>query len=109
MHEVSASGSIRWSVRQYLRPRTGTYLPAPRSSESLRQEPKEGVGIVDLSGAVWRKSTLSNVNGCVEVAFVAGQIAVRDSKDRQGPVLVFTAPEWAAFLGGVRNGEFDLG
>jgi hypothetical protein len=35
-------------------------------------------------------------------------VAVRDAKDRTGPVLLFTAPEWAAFVGGVRNGEFDL-
>jgi hypothetical protein len=34
---------------------------------------------------------------------------VRDSKQQgQGPVLEFTAAEWAAFLGGVRGGEFDL-
>jgi hypothetical protein len=33
---------------------------------------------------------------------------VRDSKDPQGPVLLFTPDEWRAFVGGVRNGEFDL-
>jgi hypothetical protein len=64
--------------------------------------------MVDLSVAVWRKSTLSGKNGCVEVALVAGHLAVRDSKDPQGPVLLFTPAEWAAFVGGVRNGEFDL-
>jgi hypothetical protein len=64
--------------------------------------------MVDLSAAVWRKSTLSGVNGCVEVALVAGRLAVRDSKDPQGPVLLFTPDEWRAFVGGVRNGEFDL-
>jgi hypothetical protein len=63
--------------------------------------------MVDLSRAVWRKSTLSYANGCVEVAFVDGQVAVRDSKDPNGPVLVFTPVEWTAFLGGVRGGEFD--
>jgi hypothetical protein len=63
--------------------------------------------MVDLSRAVWRKSSQSYANGCVEVAFVDGQVAVRDSKDPSGPVLVFTALEWAAFLGGVRGGEFD--
>ena len=45
--------------------------------------------MVDLSGANWRKSSASGANGCVEVAFVEGQVAVRDSKDRAGPVLVF--------------------
>jgi hypothetical protein len=63
--------------------------------------------MVDLSSAVWRKSTFSGTNGCVEVAFVQGQVAVRDSKQRGGPVLVFTAHEWRAFLSGVRAGEFD--
>jgi hypothetical protein len=36
------------------------------------------------------------------------RIAVRDSKDRSGPVLLFTPREWEAFVGGVRGGEFDL-
>jgi hypothetical protein len=34
-------------------------------------------------------------------------IAVRDSKDLDGPVLTFNAEEWAAFVAGVRDGEFD--
>ena len=63
--------------------------------------------MVDLRTARWRKSTRSGTNGCVEVAFVQGQVAVRDSKKRGGPVLVFTPQEWAAFLSGVRAGEFD--
>lgn len=62
----------------------------------------------DLPDASWRKSARSGHNGCVEVAFASGRIAVRDSKDRQGPVLVFTSREWEAFVGGVRDGEFDL-
>ena len=61
----------------------------------------------ELTAADWRKSSLSFVNGCVEVAILHDQVAVRDSKDRAGPVLVFTASEWAAFVGGVRGGEFD--
>jgi hypothetical protein len=62
----------------------------------------------DWSRVAWRKSTHSNINGCVEVAFAGGQVAVRDSKDRSAPALVFTAVEWAAFVSGVRDGEFDL-
>ena len=64
--------------------------------------------MVDLSRAAWRKSTYSASNGCVEVAFVDGQVGVRDSKDREGPALVFTASEWEAFIGGARAGEFEL-
>lgn len=66
----------------------------------------------DLAGARWRKSSRSNNQGqCVEVAFLdAGRVAVRDSKDAgRGPALVFTAAEWAAFSGGVADGEFDRG
>jgi hypothetical protein len=63
---------------------------------------------VDLSAAVWVKSTRSNSNGCVEVAFVDGQIALRDSKNKDGAVLVFTPREWEAFIGGVTDGQFRL-
>jgi hypothetical protein len=64
--------------------------------------------MVDLSRATWRTSARSGGNGCVEVGLVDGQIAVRDSKDRRGPVLLFTAHEWEAFLGGARDGEFEI-
>jgi hypothetical protein len=52
---------------------------------------------------------LSTNNGnCVEVAGLADKlIVVRDSTDTDGPVLRFAPDEWQAFLGGVRNGEFD--
>lgn len=63
---------------------------------------------MDLPTEAWHKSSRSNVNGCVEVAFAVGRIAVRDSKNPRGPVLVFDPHEWEAFLGGVRDGEFDL-
>jgi Domain of unknown function (DUF397) len=64
--------------------------------------------MVDLSCANWRKSSRSGANGCVEVAFVEGGVAVRDSKDRGGPVLVFDLDEWAAFTAATREGEFEL-
>jgi hypothetical protein len=35
-------------------------------------------------------------------------IALRDSKDQAGPLLVFDRANWAAFLAGVKDGEFDL-
>jgi hypothetical protein len=63
---------------------------------------------VELPPSSWKKSKLSGPNGCVEVAFVEDRVAVRDSKDRHGPVLTFTPTEWKAFIGGVRDGEFEL-
>ena len=62
----------------------------------------------DPPAAAWRTSSLCDLNGCVEVAILGDRVAVRDAKDRSGPVLVFTPAEWAAFVGGVRGGEFDL-
>jgi Domain of unknown function (DUF397) len=56
----------------------------------------------------WHKSTFSGAGiNCVEVAVTGPEIAVRDSKDRGGPVLRFTPGEWRAFLAGIRAGEFD--
>ena len=63
---------------------------------------------VDLATATWHKSSHSGNNGCVEVAHGDDHIAVRDSKDPSGPMLLFTPREWRAFLAGVRDGEFDL-
>ena len=57
----------------------------------------------------WHKSTLSSAaDNCVEVAFVDEAIAVRDSKNPTGPALIFTVAEWDAFVGGAKDGEFDL-
>ena len=61
---------------------------------------------MDPSRAAWHKSKHSGMSGCVEVAFVDGQVAVRDSKDRTGPVLLFSSPEWRAFVSGVLDGQF---
>jgi hypothetical protein len=58
----------------------------------------------------WRKSSRSGgADNCVEVALAAdGTVGVRDSKHLgRGPVLEFTPTEWVAFLGGVKDGEFD--
>ena len=65
----------------------------------------------DLSRAVWYKSTYSNGSGgaCVEVAGnLPGIVAVRDSKDRDGPKLAFSQQAWSAFLQAIKHGEFDL-
>ncbi|MEV4558594.1 DUF397 domain-containing protein [Kitasatospora sp. NPDC049285] len=56
----------------------------------------------------WRKSSYSGGNGaCVEIAVpAAGAIAVRDSKDPQGPQLRFSDQAWAAFAAAAGAGAF---
>ncbi|MER6690994.1 DUF397 domain-containing protein [Streptomyces minutiscleroticus] len=57
----------------------------------------------------WIKSRHSNAEGnCVEVAALAdGSVAVRNSRDPEGPALVYTRAEVGAFLAGAKDGEFD--
>ncbi|MFO7249560.1 MAG: DUF397 domain-containing protein [Actinomycetes bacterium] len=62
----------------------------------------------NLDGAQWRTSSYTGSDGgnCVEVATnLKGVVAVRDSKDRGGPVLVFTRDEWRDFLAAVKAGD----
>ncbi len=61
-----------------------------------------------LRSIEWRKSTRSSGNGnCVEFADLGDAVAVRDTKDRTGPTLQFTAAGWSAFVAGTKRGEFD--
>ncbi|OLZ70982.1 DUF397 domain-containing protein [Streptomyces sp. IMTB 2501] len=60
---------------------------------------------IDLGSVTWRKSSYSNQEGgdCLEVANTfPALIPVRDSKNPDGPVLLFPAPAWACFVGGLR-------
>ncbi|MDQ8704263.1 DUF397 domain-containing protein [Streptomyces sp. LHD-70] len=60
----------------------------------------------DLSTAVWRKSSYSNGDGghCVEVRDdLPGLVPVRDSKNAEGPVLVFPASAWGVFVRELRG------
>ena len=64
---------------------------------------------IDLSNAEWRKSSYSGSSGgdCVELApGLPGVVPVRDSKDPQGPALVFSADAFDAFVTAVKRGEF---
>jgi hypothetical protein len=55
----------------------------------------------------WIKSGRCESNACVEAAIAGDEILVRSSD--ASPVLRFTREEWVAFVGGVRDGDFDFG
>jgi hypothetical protein len=56
----------------------------------------------------WQKASASTSYGqCVELASAADGIAMRDSKDPDGPILLYTRAEFKAFLDGARNGDFS--
>jgi hypothetical protein len=62
----------------------------------------------ELEGAAWRRSSHSGQGGnCVEVADgFPGIMPVRDSKDPHGPILIFGADAWSAFVAGAKGGDF---
>jgi hypothetical protein len=70
---------------------------------------KNGTSACELPKVRWRKSQASNPSGsCVEMAKLpGGAIAMRNSRHPAGPALIYTRAEVAAFLTGVKNGEFD--
>ena len=62
-------------------------------------------------GLVFRKSSYSGPDGCVEVGLVPGggaTVVVRSSWRRDHQQLLFTQAEWDAFVRGVKDGEFDI-
>ena len=64
------------------------------------------VEVADLTGSNWRKSSYSSGNGgnCVEVAAGGpGIVAVRDSKDPDGPALIFSPADWSAFIASLKG------
>lgn len=66
---------------------------------------------IDLTGANWSTGRSDGSGQCVEIATeipaAPGFVAVRDSKNRPGPALVFTDAEWATHLDSVRAGLYD--
>jgi hypothetical protein len=71
---------------------------------------ENGVPAGELLGVTWQKSRRSNPSGnCVELAKLPhdGGIAVRNSRDPDGPALIYTLAEVEAFILGARDGDFD--
>ncbi|MDP9843840.1 DUF397 domain-containing protein [Streptosporangium lutulentum] len=70
---------------------------------------RSGMSAALLDGVVWRKSHFSNPSGnCVEVAELPdGRVAMRNSRDPEGPALIYTRREVDAFLRRVKSGDFD--
>ena len=77
--------------------------------EDAGSRPYNGMPAADLRGVRWRKSGRSSAQGnCIETARLPGnEVAVRNSRDPQGPALIFTRAELHAFLEGVKDGDFD--
>ncbi|MBV9143425.1 MAG: DUF397 domain-containing protein [Pseudonocardiales bacterium] len=65
----------------------------------------------DASHATWRKSSRTNTGSdqtaCVEVAQLADQVAIRDSKNPTGPALALPRAQWQAFLTSIQTSDFD--
>ena len=77
----------------------------------VANEIRNGMSAVLLDGATWRKSSRCGALGnCVEVAPVGDdRVALRNSRYPSGPALICPRVEVAAFVAGVKDGEFDDG
>jgi hypothetical protein len=65
---------------------------------------------LEISSLQWRKTRRSVNNGaCVEAAPISGQVLIRDSMDRNGPVMRYPARSWCVFVTDAKTGLFDPG
>ncbi|MBA2951762.1 DUF397 domain-containing protein [Streptomyces himalayensis] len=73
------------------------------------QQIDNGVKSTLIEGVAWQKSRHSGPGGnCVELAALpGGDVAIRNSRHPEGPALIYTREEVAAFLDGAKGGEFD--
>lgn len=70
---------------------------------------ENGMPAGTIGGVRWVRSGRSNASGnCVEVAQLPdGGVAVRNSRDPEGPALIYTRAEMTAFVAGAKDGDFD--
>jgi Domain of unknown function (DUF397) len=119
MDRITASGGVRAagpggqhngggsSSRPANRPRARPVRSPERTS---MHQMENGMPVSAMPPLRWQKSRRSNPSGnCVEMAELPGGrgIAVRNSRDPEGPALIYTVAEIAAFLAGARDGDFD--
>jgi hypothetical protein len=79
-------------------------------NDSHYGEPRNGMSTDRLPTVRWQKSRRSNPSGnCVELAILPGgtEVAVRNSRFPEGPALIYTSAEIAAFVLGAKDGDFD--
>jgi hypothetical protein len=74
--------------------------------------PTTGAAALDetLANAPWHTSSRSQTSNCIEVAPLGdgtATVALRDSKDRGGPILMFDRTRWLDFIAGTKGGAFD--
>jgi hypothetical protein len=80
----------------------GDEVAKDRRSEDVKRA-------ADEIASLWRKSSTSGGNGCVEVCLTGAGALIRDSEDPDGPWLRFSPWQWTAFLDAAKRGEFDEG
>ncbi|MET9776173.1 DUF397 domain-containing protein [Streptomyces sp. NPDC006367] len=107
----SHAGSTRWS---------GPHSASSRPSNSWKHSPESSGAInthrihqpsTDVAPeSAWYKSSYSDGTGnnCIEAAELPTKIGVRDSKDKQGPALIFPRNSWTSFVTSVRDGEITM-
>ncbi len=69
---------------------------------------KNAVNLVSAGDISWRRSRHCDGGACVEVAELGKMIALRESKDPDGPVITFGSDEWRTFVARIKSGTLEL-
>jgi hypothetical protein len=56
---------------------------------------------------IWRSAISCTGGQCIQVAAIGNGVAIRDSKNPAGAILVYSTEEWETFVAGAKNGDFD--